>query len=46
MSIVNTVPEVGRGIFKGGNEVEDSDIEPFEDHDALMEEAGRKIIMF
>jgi hypothetical protein len=32
-AIVNTVPEKGRGIFKGGNDIEDSDIEPFDDHD-------------
>jgi hypothetical protein len=40
------VPEKGRGIFKGGNDLNDSDIEPFNDHDVLMEEAGRKVIKF
>jgi hypothetical protein len=40
------VPEKGRGIFKGGNDLNDSDIEPFNDHDVLMEEAGRKVIRF
>lgn len=43
---MNTVPEEGRGIFVGGEEMEESDIEPFENHDKLMKEAGRKIIRF
>jgi len=43
-AIVNTVPEEGRGIFKGGLELHDSDIEPFDDHDDLMEKAhGERI---
>ena len=43
---MNTVPEEGRGIFEGGEDVEESDIEPFENHDKLMEKASKKIIRF
>jgi hypothetical protein len=37
---VNTVPEEGRGIFKGGKDINNSDIEDFDNHDELMEAAG------
>jgi hypothetical protein len=38
------VPEEGRGIFKGGKDISNSDIEDFDNHDELMEAAGKKVI--
>jgi hypothetical protein len=38
------VPKEGRGIFKGGNEIDDSDIEPLENHDAMVKKASKKMI--
>jgi hypothetical protein len=43
-AIKHKVPKEGRGIFKDGAELSDSEIEPFEDHDALMKKASKKII--
>jgi predicted nucleotidyltransferase len=43
-AIKHKVPKEGRGIFKGGNEMNDSDIEPLDDHDALVKKASKKII--
>jgi hypothetical protein len=45
-AIKNKVPEEGRQIFKDGSKVNDNEIEPFEDHDALMRKAGKIIIYF
>ncbi len=43
-AIKHKVPKEGRGIFQGGTELSDSEIEPFEDHDALVKKASRKMI--
>jgi hypothetical protein len=45
-AIKNKVPVEGRNVFKGGSNMSDSDIDPFEDHDALMRKAGNVMIYF
>jgi hypothetical protein len=43
-ALKHKVPKEGRGIFKGGNEIDDSDIEPLENHDAMVKKASKKMI--
>jgi hypothetical protein len=43
-AIKNKVPKEGRSVFEGGADLSDTEIEPFERHDALMRKAGKKMI--
>jgi hypothetical protein len=45
-NIKNKVPAEGRSVFKDGDKVSEGEIEPFEDHDALMRKAGKIMISF